>query len=409
MPIRKYLACAMLVASMSGFCWADAVTQWNQTALESIMRARYVATSASRCLAMVHVAVYDAVNSIDGSHSPYLGTVDAPAGSSAEAAAATAAYEVLSALFPAQASILDTTLADYLVQIPDGAPKTQGIGVGVAAADAVVMSRMNDGSMAMIPYTPGTDPGDWRPTPPMNAPAMMPHWANVTPFAMTRNSQFRSAPPPPLRSMKYSRALNEVKDIGAKNSATRTQQQTMTAMFWADMPGTETTVGRWNLVARSVAGGNTLAQNARLFALLNIAMADAGIVAWNCKYTYNFWRPITAIREADTDGNRNTAPDAGWEPLLMTPAFPEYNSAHSTFSAAAAAMLSKFFGSDAATFEIKAYSGGMETRIYTSFSEAAREAGMSRIYGGIHYSFSDSTAQAAGRRVCQWVWSRLLR
>jgi hypothetical protein len=206
-------------------------------------------------------------------------------------------------------------------------------------------------------------------------------------------------------------AVNQVQDIGEKNSVTRTPEQTMIATFWADMPGTETTVGRWNLVAQDVAlsFGNSLSENARLFALLNASLADAGIVAWDAKYHFNFWRPITAIREADTDGNPFTISDPAWEPLLMTPAFPEFVSAHSTFSGAAATMLASFFGTDEVSFSIMPFMIGgmmaMEPRTYNSFSEAAREAGASRIYGGIHYSFSNIDGLRAGRAVSSYVWS----
>ncbi|MEW6441687.1 MAG: cytochrome c peroxidase [bacterium] len=377
---------------------ADVVVDWNDISLQSIQEGLFVSTKASRALAMVHLAVFEAVTAARG------GEGDPEC--SMEAAAVAAAARVLISLFPSQAADLSALADSYLAAIPDGQDKTDGIALGQAKADEIILWRSTDHSGEMVPYVPGDQPGDWRPTPPMYQPAMMPNWAIVTPFAMTSNSQFRSPPPPLLGSARYAAALNEVKELGSLNSSIRKPEQTEIAMFWADSPGTVTTAGRWNLIARDAAQhwGNTLEENALLFALLNVTLADAGIAAWDTKYTFNLWRPVTAIQEADTDGNPRTEADPSWMPLLMTPAFPEYNSAHSTFSAAAAQMLILFFATDRFEYSIESYSQPGTYRTYHRFSEAAEEAGISRIYGGIHYSFSNVSALRAGRRLARWVW-----
>jgi len=379
----------------------DVIVQWNNVSLAAIQTAQYRAPQAARVLAMVHAAMYDSINNIDHTWTPYHVTTAPPAVVSREAAMAAAAHRVLVSLFPEQQAGIDDSLAASLVLVPEGPSRTNGIAYGASVGDAIVALRAGDHSGDMVPYTPGSDPGQWRPTPPDYAPAMAPHWAMVTPFAMTSGSQFRPGPPPELTSAEYAEDFNEVKELGAKVSAMRTPQQSAIAMFWMDMPGTITTVGRWNRIAQQVAAARSqnLGQKARLFALLNIAMADAGIAAWDCKYEYNFWRPVTAIRDADLDDNPLTDPNAAWEPFLMTPAFPEYVSAHSLFSAAAAGVLGEFFASDNITFTIHPYMMHGMTRTYSSFSAAAAEAGMSRIYGDHQFSSiaEDGADPGAGR------------
>jgi hypothetical protein len=234
----------------------------------------------------------------------------------------------------------------------------------------------------------------------------------VTPFAMTSNTQFYQVPPPALDSTRYTDEFNEVKDYGAKISPSRTVDQTNTAYFWADGPGTETPPGHWNSIAQTVAQSenNTLTENARLFALLNLAEADAAIASWYMKLTYDFWRPITAIREADTDGNPNTIEDPTWEPLITTPPFPSYVSGHSTFSGAAAAVLAELFGNDTAftsTTDSLVLPPGYE-RDYASFSEAALEAGKSRIYGGIHWQADNEFGLKTGDELGKYIFANYL-
>jgi hypothetical protein len=386
---------------------ANVVLEWNQLALHAVGQARANPVVASRALAITEVAVYDSVVAIDRSFEPYHAQVHASRGASLEAAAAQAAHDTLTALFPAQATTFDSTLAADLVGIPPGRAR-QGTDVGSEVARQILDWRSTDGSSATVAYTPGTDPGDWQPTPPANLPALAPQWPYVTPFAMTSGSQFRPAPPPALDSAEYATAFNEVKDLGRVDSTTRTDEQTQIAKFWNDGLGTAFAMGYWNRIAAQAATdqGLSLVQDARVFALLNIAEADAHIACWDAKYTYNLWRPVTAIRAADTDGNPATEVDATWTPLLVTPNFPSYTSAHSTLSAAAAEVLTVLFGDDY-HFTVGAESVPY-TRSFDSFDAAAAEAGQSRIYGGIHYQFDNQAAQASGHAVGRFVVANFL-
>ncbi len=389
----------------------DVIVQWNDVSLSAIQTAQYRATQASRVLAMVHAAMFDTINNIDKTCQPYHIDASAPSVISREAAVAAAAHRVLENLFPAQQAAFDAALDESLMHVPGGAAANNGRSFGTSIADQILALRANDHSDDMVPYTPGLEPGQWRPTPPDEMPAMAPHWATVTPFAMTGNTQFRPVPPPALDSAEYAEELNDIKAIGAKVSGVRSQEQSDVAMFWMDMPGTITTVGRWNKIAQHVAAQRltNMWQNARLFALLNITLADAGIAAWDSKYEYNFWRPITAIREADTDDNPLTDAEEDWEPFIMTPAFPEYVSAHSLFSAAAAGVLADFFGTDNIDFDIHPYMMHGTPRTYHSFAQAAEEAGMSRIYGGIHFISGNVNALTAGHALAQYVVDNFLR
>jgi membrane-associated phospholipid phosphatase len=269
--------------------------------------------------------------------------------------------------------------------------------------------RATDGSSRVVSYTPGTQPGQWQPTPPTFSPAAFPQWSAVTPFAISSGSQFRPAGPPALTSQAYANALQEVEALGSANSTTRTPEQSQIALFWADGAGTETPPGHWNEIAEQVARthGDTLVQDARLFATLNIALADAAIAAWDAKYTFNFWRPVTAIHNANLDGNARTTADPSWTPFLVTPAFPSYVSGHSSFSAAAAVVLTSFFGGHV-TFTARSDALPGVTRTFHSFMDAAEEAGLSRIYGGIHYSFDNRDGLAMGGALADYVIHHVL-
>ena len=377
---------------------------------------------AARNLAMVHAAMYDAVNAIDGTHQAYHVDLEAPEGASPVAAAAAAAQRVASQLYRAvdERAVFEAALAEALATVPDGAGKTDGIALGQQVGDAMLAWRSTDGASAVVPYTPGTDPGDWQRTFPDFLPPLLPQWPGVTPFAMTSGQQFRPDAPPALDSAEYAAAVNEVMQLGSVNSSARTAEQTEIALFWGDGGGTFTPPGHWNQIAADVAldRGNTLVQNARLFALLDIAMADAGIASWDAKYTYGLWRPIDAIRRGDTDFNSATAADAAWTPLLKTPPFPTYTSGHSTFSGAADAVLSSFFGDDVhfsstadghTGFRQRPLSDGqIVTRSFDSFTQAADEAGRSRIFGGIHFQFDNAAGLSAGRSVGSYVIDNFL-
>ncbi len=376
---------------------------WNQALLDAIVGDATDPTLASRNMAMVQAAVLDAVNAIDGTPAYYV-KLSAPAGASLPAAVSGAAYDVLTYTFPGQQPLFDAVLAGQLSLVADGQAKTDGLAVGKAAGDAIIAMGAGDGWNTYVNYVPGTDPGDWQPTPPMYAEALAPQWANLTPFAMTSPSQFAPPGPPPLSSQAWADAFNEVKSLGSATSTTRTPDETQIAKFWADGAGSYSPPGHWNEIAQQIAvqQGDSLSQDARLFAVLDVTMADAAIVAWNVKYSDNFWRPITAIHAADTDGNDQTAADPNWQPLLLTPSFPEYVSGHSTFSGAAATVLDSFFGSNV-SFRTTSLTAPGVTRSFTSFDQAAVEAGRSRIYAGIHYEFSDADGEAAGRQLAAYV------
>jgi hypothetical protein len=378
----------------------NAVIAWNQAALSAIQLDASDPPHASRALALVQAAVYDAVNAIDGTPG-YYARIAAPAGASAEAAVDQAAYTVLSYLYPAQQANFAALLASRLAQVPNGQPKTDGLSVGQAAANALIALRAHDGYDTFVDFTPQLGPGQWQPTPPAYAEALDPQWATLTPFAMTSPSQFRPAGPPDLTSQQWADAANEVKSLGSATSTTRTADQTQIARFWADGSGTVTPAGHWNAIAEQIAQqqGDSLAADARLFAELNVALGDAAIVAWDAKFTYTSWRPITAIRNADQAGNSAVQADPSWTPLLVTPNFPEYVSGHSTYSAAAATVLDALFGSN---IGFSSTSAGF-TRSFTSFDQAAAEAGQSRIYGGIHFQFANQDGQAAGRALGTFV------
>lgn len=377
---------------------------------------------AARNLAMVHAAMYDAVNALDEAYEPYHAVIDAPDGASPVAAAAAAAQRVASRLYKDadELAVFNATLVEALATVPDGPAETLGITLGQQVGDAILALRGTDGASTPVTYVPGTDPGDWNRTFPDFLPPLLPQWPNVTPFAMTSGSQFRPPPPPALDTAEYAANVDEVLRLGGLESTERTADQTAIALFWADGGGTFTPPGHWNQIAADVAlaHGQSLIENARLFALLNIAEADAGICSWDAKYAYNLWRPIDAIRDANTDGNDATVSDPTWTTLIKTPPFPTYTSGHSTFSGAASTVLAAFFGSNV-HFSSEAdghigftqrplASAQITTREFESFSQAAEEAGRSRIYGGIHFSFDNSQGLAAGRAIGSYVVANFL-
>ena len=359
----------------------------------------------------MHLAMFDAVNGIDRTSEQYLVRSDVPASASREAAASAAAHRVLAALFMSSAGDFDALHAQVLATVPDSPRKSRGAAWGEYVAEQLLAARLNDNSDVVVPPPAGSGPGIWVPTPPLFAPYLLPQWGMVAPFAMPAGAHFRPAGPPALDSAAYAGAYDEVKAYGATASAVRTPDQTQIALFWADGAGTETPAGHWNSIAREVAAvrGNTMEQNARLFALLNAAMADAAICAWDAKYQFNNWRPVTAIRNGDTDGNPATAGDPSWTSLIVTPPFPDYVSGHSTFSAAAARVLALFYGTDRIAFATGSDSLPTVTRSFTSFSAAAAEAALSRVYGGIHFRFASDDGMAAGLEIGEWAFTHILQ
>jgi hypothetical protein len=415
MKIRHSLT--LVALACSPLAHADIVTEWNEAALNAIRATGAPPPKASRALAMSHLAVYDAVNSITLNHETYLGYQPLVGPTSIEAAAAQAAHSVLSSLFtaPAQTAAFDALLSTHLAGIADPIQKANGMTLGSNAASAMLASRVADNSTSVVNYVnpaPGTI-GVWTPTPNAFANYLLPQWKDVTPFAMTSGSQFRPAGAPSINSDYYTSSYNEVKSLGSKTGSTRTADQTDIAFFWADGSGTSTPPGHWNSITQQISSdqGLTLEQNARLFALLNMATADAAIAAWDSKFDEALWRPVTAIRL--DDGNPNTLADATWTPLLATPPFPAYISGHSTFSAAAGGVLAEYYGTDMLSFDVISEDianlpPGYK-RSFTSLSDAVDEAGMSRIYGGIHFQFDNEDGKATGAQIGDYVTTNYLR
>lgn len=387
---------------------ADFIIDWNKDLLDVQRQRGQGNQQSARALAMMGVAIYDSVNAISPTHTYYHEDARSFPGASTasgDAAAAQAAYTIAVNLYNQDAQRFKDRLDAQLGTITEGTAKDNGKALGEHVALGVLDWRAHDHSDDTITYTAGTDPGDWRPTPPNFTPApQTPHWPNVTPFALESGSQFRSGPPPALTSADYTAAFNEVKAIGSINSTTRTAEQTEIAKFWAGggvpSPASNGGVGIWNQITQTVAKGLSLADTARLFAQVGVANADAFIASFDVKYTYNYWRPVTAIRAADTDGNPATAKDEFWTPLIATPNHPSYGSNHSAQSRAAAEALAAFFGTDQVRFTATA--ADME-RSFKKFTEAAKEAGKSRIFAGIHWSFDCSAGESLGRKIGRYI------
>ena len=412
---KKTILVALLSATVSLIdSRADIVTEWNSAIRDSIRADKTPPPKASRSMAILHVAIYDAVNSITESADSYLVHPlghDVARATSKEAAATAAAHRVMAALYPAQAAASDGLEAAHLAAIPEGIAKANGIAWGEHVADVILAARAHDGATAVVAAPVSQGVGEWTPTPGAFAPFLLPQWGFVEPFLMRTPSQLRPPAQPALVSRRYASEYNQVREIGSATSATRTLEQTEIAKFWADGGGTETPPGHWNRIAQQVAGaqGNDLLENARLFALLNLSLADAAILCWDAKYHYNAWRPITAIRAGAVDGNAATVADLNWTPLIVTPPFPEHTSGHSTFSGAAATVLALFYGNDNISFSSGSDAMPSVTRHYSSFSEAANEAGMSRIYGGIHFMSANVGGLDAGESLGIYATEHYLR
>jgi hypothetical protein len=395
------LACAVSVAlpaaaSAHAAASPNPVIQWNRTLL-SILRTpgnQPATVHPTRSMALLHVAIYDAVSAVHGHGRAFLRRP------SRAAAADAAAHRVLVSLFPGQQQALDDQYSAALDLIPWPERRSKGIAIGERAAAQVLSARAADGSAATPPvYVPGPNPGDYQLTPPAFAAAVFTHWPQVTPFVLRRADQFRPGPPPPLGSRAYATAVNEVKALGDVNSATRTADQTVEARFWA-----APIQNYWNEIAQtaSLQHHDTLVQDARLFALLDETLADSVIAFYDAKYAYHLWRPITAIRAADTDGNSATLADPAWTPLATTPADPSYPGAHSVVSAAAATVLARVFGGDDDRFDVTSEVLPGVTRSFDRYSAAVDEAGLSRIYAGVHTRLDDVAGRALGREVAEF-------
>lgn len=398
---------------------ADVVFHWNEQLLQSLP-----STPAPipffRNVALVQVAVFDAVNAIDRSYEPYAADVKASRGASKEAAAAQAAHDTLSALYPSRRAVFDAALAEDLAGIAPGRAR-QGIAVGQEVARQILQLRANDGANTPASYTPpNADPGQWQPTPPDFSPAGFPNVPLITPFAIESPSQFRPVPPPALASAAYAAALNEAKVVGAADAATadrdhnglpdRTPEQTQTAMLWR-VPFTM--FGVWNGIAQDVARDHdaNIADAARLFALMDVSIHDGLLTSFASKYHYNLWRPVTAIRRAGEDGNPATTAEPTWTPLHpSTPPYGTYAGNAATIGASAATALADVFGTDAVPFDVdwSPYGFAGVTRSYDGFWAAADEQARSRILGGIHFTFDSVAGQQIGADVGGYVTDNLM-
>jgi membrane-associated phospholipid phosphatase len=397
----------------------DVVLDWNATLLNAIQSFEIPPPLAARTQAMVHAAIYDAVNAIDRTHVAYLVNLNSgilsasnTVGASITAAAAAAAHRILVTLYadPQYAALraeFDAQLVRSLAEVPNGFAETRGIDIGRFVADQILATRSNDGSAnAQATYNPRNQPGSYQPTH-IDGFVALPNWGQVRPFAI---NPLALDGPPIFGSTQYAIELNQTQAVGGFNSQVRTADQTEVAIFWAyDRPDTFRPPGQWNQIAETVAlqAGTSVVTNARLFALLNIAQADAGISAWNAKYTHHQLRPITAIHQADLDGHSQTVGDPNWQSLLPTPPFPDYVSGHSSFGAAAASVLASFFG-DFHPFTVYSQEIPGVSRSYSSFQQAADENGISRIYGGVHVQSANQDGLLTGYTIGNQVVQNLL-
>jgi hypothetical protein len=386
------------------------VLEWNRTLL-SIVRtkgAQPATIHSTRSFAMMHGAIYDAVNAIDGTHQPYLLHASASPTASQEAAAAQSAHDVLVALYPNFQKSLESQLQQDLTAIPDGQDKTDGITAGQNAASTILAARSNDGSSATPPtYTFGDAPGDYQSTPP-NFPSQpqFTGWSKVTPFAVTSSNQFRPGPPPLLTSDTYSDDLNEVQSLGIANGTAATTDQALTGKFWNGA-----IQNYWNEITQTAASNRNLttAESARLFALLNLSLADSVIAFYDAKYTYNFWRPVTAIRGADTDNNPDTHADPNWLPeVTNTTPDPSYPGAHAVISEAGATVLNSLLKGHHMDFNVTSEVMPGTVRSFKNFSAAAEEATLSRIFAGVHFRSDLTTGQRLGGQVADFVIDNFL-
>ena len=382
---------------------SSVVTAWN-TFASNLVAANLPPGPQTYTLAVVHIAIHDALNAIVPRYEPYEFAGSAP-GASIVAAVAAAAHDTLVQLVPQAAALVHTEYDRALSSVLDGATRDTGIATGQAAAVAILARRSSDNLFAAItkPYTIGSaNPGVYQLTPPLNI-VLLAGWSELPPFALNGASQFRSPAPASINSFKYTADYNEVKAVGSASSTTRTVEQTETARFWYDIA-----VKEWNLVAQQGLTDRSAGEwrAARTLAVLNISLADTVIATFDTKFHYNYWRPLTAIRAGDNDGNSATQGDIDWEPLCVTPPFPEYTSTHAATATAAAKALALELG-DRHTFTITNPSG--VSRTYKRFSTAAYEEGLSRIYCGIHFRTAMNKGFVTGRRIAHYVDNTLLQ
>lgn len=374
----------------------------------------------ARNLAMIHTAMFNAASAADQHYAPYKLAIVPESNIDPRVAAAAAGFEVAKSLYPApdEVAVWQATLDETLAQLPESELRTTSLSFGRLVGQAMLAERANDGVKGTSTYSPSSEVGHWQRTFPDYLPPLLTQWPGVKPFVLSSASEFRPASPPALGSIEYAEAVDEVMRMGGFESGQRSAEQTEIAMFWSDGGGTFTPAGHWNQIAADVtlARGTNIVDTSRAFALLNLAMADAGLAAWDAKYAYDLWRPIDAIRSADRDGNAATEANKDWIPLIKTPPFPTYTSGHSTFSGAASVVLAWLFDKVEFNSTSDAHNGPEQrpldvsqtvTRHFDSFQQAAEEAGLSRIYGGIHFRFDNLAGLELGRQIGAATIARL--
>jgi PAP2 superfamily len=393
----------IILTSLAGPASADVITDWNEKTVAFVTSRAMLPPQAERVVAAVHVAMFDAVNSIERRYRPYLVQLPAPKEASKEAAAAAAAGAVLAGLHPNAAEELKAGVATYLATLPNNAATAEGVKLGEAVAARVVAERVRDGADAADAYRPKAQPGVYIPTP-ITASSM---WPNVVPFAMTSPSQFRPEPPLPLTSEQWAVDYDEIKNLGGRSSAKRSARQTEDGRFWL-ITGAQSyyPIVRQLVVAKQM---NVL-DSARIMALVSVATADAYISVFDAKYHYDFWRPITAIRNGDIDGNPATERDAAWQPIDNTPMHPEYPCAHCITSAVVATVVEAELGTAEVPelFMTSATAPGVTHR-WTNLWAYANEVSSARIYAGFHYRFSTRVGQDMGRKIGRLVVQNVMR
>lgn len=383
---------------------ADVLGEWTDTGIQLAVGAKQLPAAQGRTMAMVHVAMFDAVNGIERRYTSYAALApEASDGTAApDAAATTAAHDVLRALFPDQATSIDAALAKSLDRVADANARAAGTALGHRVAAAILALRENDGASAANLYRPVTSAGVYVATPlPVGVT-----WGKVKPWVMSSGAQLRPGPPPALSSTDWARAYNEVKDLGGKASTTRSAAQTETAKFW-EMTGPGAYKGI--IASATRAPGRSLVQNARLLALTSMAQADSYVAIFDAKYAYNFWRPVTAIRNGDIDGNDGTALDSGWLPLIDTPMHPEYPCAHCINAGAVCAVLAREFGGKVPPLSSTSSTAPGVTHSWTRLEEVTEEVSNARIWGGVHYRTSTTAGTAMGKKLGELVAETALR
>ncbi len=385
---------------------SDVVLEWNAIMATTISSQNPFAQA--RIAAITQLAVFEAVNAITDQFDPYLDPISAPAGASAQAAAVTAAHDVLVNYVPGAATSLDAAEATSLAAIPDAQSKDDGVAVGAAAAAALIALRSTDRSSPPQFFRPASsDPGVWQPTPscPL-AGGILFHWQNLTPFGIQTNAQFRSSPPPALSSAEYARDYNEVLRVGAIDSSERPAHRADVALLFNSLSA----AGAWNAVARQLAEGTgtSLTDNARILALLNMAISDGLTSSMETKYDSPFWRPETAIRAGDTDGNAGTTADAGFAPFIATPCFPGYPSAHASASYAARSILGRVWDNGGHSLVLSHPALPGKVFSYTSLKQITDDIDDARVYGGIHFRFDQEAGAKQGRRIGQYIYAHKL-